>query len=97
MSRAHVPNGDDNASVDVSRDGDVYVAVLEGAELASQGRTVAEALSNLAEALRLRAGEGEAVDPQEEADVLADLGIDPDEVAAAREEHDHEDLPDSMQ
>jgi len=54
--------------------------------LARGGDTRAEALSQLAEVLALENGEGERIDDEDE--FLEELGIDPDEVAAAREDHD---------
>lgn len=61
--------------------------------LARGGDTRAEALSQLAEVLALENGEGERIDDEDA--FLEELGIDPDEVAAAREEHDG--LPEFMQ
>jgi len=64
--------------------------------VASFGDTKAEALRMLAEALELHEGGGEPIDtPEKEREVLRELGIDPDEVEAAREENDE--LPDFMQ
>jgi len=61
--------------------------------VASYGETKAEALAMLAEALELHAGDG---DPIEDEDAfLEELGIDPEEVKAARKENDG--LPDFMQ
>ena len=57
------------------------------------GETRAEALSQLAEVLALENGEGERIDDEDA--FLEALGIDPDEVAAARENHDE--LPEFMQ
>ena len=57
------------------------------------GDTRAEALSQLAEVLALENGEGERIDDEDA--FLEELGIDPDEVAAAREDHDE--LPEFMQ
>ena len=61
--------------------------------LARGGDTRAEALSQLAEVLALENGEGERIDDEDA--FLEALGIDPDEVAAARENHDE--LPEFMQ
>ena len=61
--------------------------------LARGGDTRAEALSQLAEVLALENGEGERIEDEDA--FLEELGIDPDEVAAAREEHDG--LPEFMQ
>lgn len=65
--------------------------------VASQGETREAALENLDEAVSLHEGEiGESIDtPAEEREVLRDLGIDPDEVAVAREDADE--LPEFMQ
>ena len=61
--------------------------------VASQGSTRKAALENLDEAVSLHSGEagegGESIDtPEEEREVLCELGIDPDEVEAAREKND---------
>jgi predicted RNase H-like HicB family nuclease len=63
----------------------------------TQGETREDALEMLDEAVALYHGEaGESIDtPEEEQEVLEDLGIDPDEVEAAREEADE--LPEFMQ
>lgn len=61
--------------------------------LARGGDTRAEALSQLADVLALENGEGEPIDDEDA--FLEELGIDPDEVAAAREAHDG--LPAFMQ
>jgi hypothetical protein len=61
--------------------------------LARGGDTRAEALSQLADVLALENGEGERIDDEDA--FLEELGIDPDEVAAAREDHDE--LPEFMQ
>ena len=74
-----------------------WVARDEATGIASQGETRQDALDNLDEAVALHKGEiGESIDTrEEEKDVLEDLGIDPDEVEQARDEHDG--LPDFMQ
>ena len=74
-----------------------WVARDEATGVASQGETRQDALDNLDEAVALHKGEiGESIDTrEEEKDVLEDLGIDPDEVEQARDEHDG--LPDFMQ
>jgi len=58
--------------------------------VASYGETKAETLVMLAEALSLHAGEGEPVTDE----TLREFGLDPDEVAEARE--DAEELPEFM-
>ena len=74
-----------------------WAARDEATGVASQGETRQDALDNLDEAVALHKGEiGESIDTrEEEKDVLEDLGIDPDEVEQARDEHDG--LPDFMQ
>ncbi|RLM49659.1 type II toxin-antitoxin system HicB family antitoxin [Halorubrum sp. Atlit-28R] len=74
-----------------------WVARDEETGVASQGETRQDALDNLDEAVALHKGEiGESIDTREEEEkVLEELGIDPDEVAQARDEHDG--LPDFMQ
>jgi len=73
-----------------------WVARDEETGVASQGETRQDALDNLDEAVALHKGEiGESIDTREEEEkVLEDLGIDPDEVAQARDEHDG--LPEFM-
>jgi len=74
-----------------------WVARDEATGVASQGETRQDALDNLDEAVALHKGEtGDSVDNwEEEKEVLDELGIDPDEVQQARDEHDG--LPDFMQ
>ena len=62
----------------------------------TQGETREEALENLDEAVALYEGEiGESIDGwEEEKEALEEIGIDPEEVREAREEHDG--LPDFM-
>jgi predicted RNase H-like HicB family nuclease len=62
--------------------------------VASQGDTKEEALSNLDEAVALYERDSE-YDPAEERAFLEDMGLDPEEMKAAREENDE--LPDFMQ
>ena len=73
-----------------------WVARDDETGVASQGETRQDALDNLDEAVALHKGEiGESIDTQEqEEEVLEELGIDPNEVAAARDGHDG--LPDFM-
>jgi len=63
----------------------------------TQGETREHALEMLAEAVALYTGEaGESIDtPEEEREALREMGIDPDEVADARDDHDG--LPEFMQ
>jgi len=61
--------------------------------LARGGETRAEALSQLAEVLALENGEGNPIDDKNA--FLEEIGLDPEEIEAAREEHDE--LPDFMQ
>ncbi|MBP1923409.1 putative RNase H-like HicB family nuclease [Halorubrum alkaliphilum] len=74
-----------------------WVARDESTSVASQGETRQDALDNLDEAVALHKGEtGDSVDNwEEEKEVLDELGIDPDEVQQARDEHDG--LPEFMQ
>ncbi|OSO88086.1 HicB family protein [Halorubrum ezzemoulense DSM 17463] len=73
-----------------------WVARDEATGVASQGETRQDALDNLDEAVALHKGEtGDSVDNwEEEKEVLEELGIDPDEVQQARDEHDG--LPEFM-
>jgi predicted RNase H-like HicB family nuclease len=74
-----------------------WVARDEETGVASQGKTRQDALDNLDEAVALHKGEvGESIDSwEEEEKVLEELGIDPDEVAQDRDEHDG--LPEFIQ
>lgn len=74
-----------------------WSAIDEGAGVASQGETRSEAIANLDEAVALYIREsGDSIETwDEEREVLTDLGIDPDEVKQARDEHDG--LPNFMQ
>ena len=73
-----------------------WVARDEEIGVASQGEMRQDALENLDEAVALHKGEiGESINTREEEEkALEELGIDPDEVAQARDEHDG--LPDFM-
>lgn len=75
---------------------DWWVATGLSTGVTSQGETREEALAMLDEAVALYNGEiGESIDTaEEERAALEDLGIDPDEVEAAREENDE--LPSFM-
>ena len=77
-------------------DGDWVITDVETG-VTTQGETREEALEMLDEAVGLHKGEtGEPIEtPEEEREVLRDLGIDPDEVETAREENDE--LPEFMQ
>jgi predicted RNase H-like HicB family nuclease len=92
-------SGDDaiEQEIHLTKEDDWWVAKDVETGVASQGKTRQEALKMLDEAVALHKGEiGESIDtPEEEREVLRDLGIDPDEVEAAREENDE--LPDFMQ
>jgi predicted RNase H-like HicB family nuclease len=70
--------------------GEAWVAVDVETGVASQGASRDDALTNLDEALALHRGDaGDPVaTPEEERDVLRELGIDPDEVEAARDDAD---------
>jgi len=73
-------------------DGSVTARDLETG-LQRGGETRAHALQQLAEVLALEEGEGEPI--EDGAAFLEDLGLDPDEIEAAREDHDE--LPEFMQ
>jgi predicted RNase H-like HicB family nuclease len=53
MSRTRAPTEFDIDTVELTEDGDWVVAKAAGTNIASQGKTVPEALTNLAEALEL--------------------------------------------
>lgn len=74
-----------------------WVAKDEETGVASQGKSREEALEMLDEAVALYKGEiGESIDSwEEEKAVLEELGIDPEEVKAARDEE--RELPEFMQ
>jgi len=74
---------------------DVWVITDVETGVTTQGDTREEALEMLDDALALYRGQGESIDtPAEERDALRELGLDPDEIAVAREEND--DLPEFM-
>jgi predicted RNase H-like HicB family nuclease len=79
------------------REDDTWVITDVETGVTTQGETREEALEMLDEAVALYRGEaGEPIDtPEDEREALEKLGIDPDEVEAAREENTE--LPDFMQ
>ena len=81
--------------ITLTQEDNVWVAKDEEVGVASHGETQHEALENLEEAVELHQRESEPLSPEEEKEVLEDLGIDPDEVKEAREENDE--LPEFMQ
>ncbi|MHB9288676.1 type II toxin-antitoxin system HicB family antitoxin [Halobacteriales archaeon Cl-PHB] len=83
--------------IHLTQEGEWWVAKDVETGVASQGESREEALEMLDEAVALHKGEiGESIDtPEEEREALREMGIDPDEVEAAREEHDE--LPEFMQ
>lgn len=91
--------GDDDPDQEIHlvKSDDWWVATDVETGVTSQGETREEALENLDEAVALSRGEvGESIDtPEEEREVLRELGIDPEEVEQAREESDE--LPEFMQ
>jgi predicted RNase H-like HicB family nuclease len=62
--------------------------------VASQGDTKEEALSNLEEAVELFERDSE-YDPEEEREFMEEIGLDPEEIEAARKENTE--LPEFMQ
>lgn len=79
------------------REGDWWVITDIETGVTTQGKTREGALEMLDEAVALYRGEaGDSIDtPDEEAEVLRELGLDPEEIESAREENDK--LPDFMQ
>jgi predicted RNase H-like HicB family nuclease len=69
----------DSSSVHLKRDGEWFVAIDEVTDVASQGKTRAEALANLAEAIELHEGGGEPIDDPD-AFLREELDIDVDEL-----------------
>ena len=94
-TRDNGPNHEDE--IRMWREGDGWVITDVETGVTTQGETRQEALEMLDEAVALHKGEiGESIEtPEEEHEVLRDLGIDPEEVEAGREENDE--LPDFMQ
>lgn len=94
-TRDNGPNHEDE--IRMWREGDGWVITDVETGVTTQGDTRQEALEMLDEAVALHKGEsGESIEtPEEEREALHDLGIDPEEVEAAREENDQ--LPDFMQ
>lgn len=77
----------------IHEDDGLITAVDLETGVASSGETKAEALSMLAEALTLHEGGGEPI--EDEAAFFEEIGLDPEEIEAAREEHNE--LPEFMQ
>jgi predicted RNase H-like HicB family nuclease len=77
-------------TITLTDEGEWWVAKDTETGVASQGRTREDALDNLDDAVQLYKREiGESIDTQaEEHAVLRDLGLDPEEIEAAREEND---------
>jgi predicted RNase H-like HicB family nuclease len=101
MSTDSKGGGDDapelQSTITLTHDGESWTARDEETGVASCGATREEALAMLDEAVALYEGEiGESIDTWEaERDVLKELGVDPEEVKQAREEHDG--LPEFLQ
>ncbi|MFC6615885.1 type II toxin-antitoxin system HicB family antitoxin [Halopenitus salinus] len=79
--------------MELSEDGEMWIITDEDTGVTTQGETREHALEMLDEAVALHAGNGENVD--DEAALLEDLGLDPDEIEEARAES--EELPEFMQ
>ena len=96
-SSTREPDTDHEDEIRMWREDGGWVITDVETGVTTQGETREEALEMLDEAVALHKGEsGESIDtPEEEREALRDLGIDPDEVEAAREENDE--LPDFMQ
>lgn len=75
-------------------DGSITARDLETG-VAPFGKSKAEALAMLADALSLATGDGDPIEDEGEGEFLEELGIDPEEIAEAREETD--DLPEFIQ
>jgi predicted RNase H-like HicB family nuclease len=92
-------DGDSNHEDEIRmwREGEYWVITDVETGVTTQGETREEALEMLDDAVALYRGEaGESIEaPEEEREALRDLGIDPDEVDAARDETDE--LPEFMQ
>ena len=71
---------------------DLVTAIDLESGVASSGKSKSEALAMLAEALELHEGGGEPV--EDEAAVLRELDLDPDEIEQAREQN--KDVPDFL-
>lgn len=80
-------------TITLTKDGDWWVSRHVETGVASQGRTRKEALEMLDEAVALHRGEiGEPV--EDEAAFLEEIGLDPEEIEAARAEN--RELPDVL-
>jgi len=77
-----------------AEDGDGWVSRDLETGVASQGETKEEALRNLDEAVELYHDDSD-YDPEEEREFLEEIGLDPEEIEAARERNDE--LPEFMQ
>ena len=85
-----------SVEIRLTREDDWWVAEDIDTGVVSQGETREAALENLDEAVALYHGEiGEPVEsPEEERAALEELGLDPDEIADARDRNDT--LPEFM-
>ena len=88
-------NSKRNDGVIYHYDDDLVTAIDIASGVASNGKTKAEALGMLAEALELHEGGGEPVTDEDA--VLRELGLDPDEINRARDDHREQELPDVLQ
>lgn len=93
MASATRDDHNEPGNVEFSRESDGTITARDTETgLARGGDTRAEALSQLAEVLALENGEGELIEDEDA--FLEELGLDPEEINAAREQHDE--LPDFM-
>jgi predicted RNase H-like HicB family nuclease len=97
MASSTADGDDPEQEIRLVDSGEWWVATDVETGVASQGETRSEALANLDDAVALLRGEGEepVETPEQERELLEELGIDPDEVERAREDTDS--LPEFMQ
>jgi predicted RNase H-like HicB family nuclease len=96
MASSTVDGDEPEQEIRLVDSGEWWVATDVETGVASQGKTRADALANLDEAVALHQQADDTVEmPADERETLRELGIDPDEVERARADGD--DLPEFMQ
>lgn len=92
MEKSSLEEAVDGVDLYYDRENELYTAWDVETGVASCGSSRSEALAMLADALTLHESNVEPI--EDEAAALRDLGLDPEEIEATREEHD--DLPEFL-
>jgi predicted RNase H-like HicB family nuclease len=87
MASSTADGDDPEQEIRLVDSGEWWVATDVETGVASQGETRSESLANLDEAVALQRGDGDdpVETPEQERELLDELGIDPDEVERARD------------